>query len=41
MPRGAAGKIEVETTTQLIIHTIERWVREYPEQRLWLQRRWR
>lgn len=41
VPRDAAGKIEVEATTQAITRIIEGWVREYPEQWLWLQRRWR
>jgi len=41
VPRDAAGKIEIEATTQAITGIIEDWVREYPEQWLWLQRRWR
>jgi Kdo2-lipid IVA lauroyltransferase/acyltransferase len=40
-PRDAAGKIDVAATTQVITSVIEGWVREYPEQWLWLQRRWR
>jgi Kdo2-lipid IVA lauroyltransferase/acyltransferase len=40
-PRDAAGKIDVAATTQLITGIIEGWVREHPEQWLWLQRRWR
>jgi KDO2-lipid IV(A) lauroyltransferase len=41
MPRGADGKIEVTAAMQKITSTIEGWVREHPEQWLWLQRRWR
>lgn len=40
-PRDAEGKVDVEATTQLITSIIERWVREYPEQWLWVHRRWR
>ena len=40
-PRDAFGKIDVEATTQMIMNVIEGWVREYPEQWLWMQRRWR
>jgi KDO2-lipid IV(A) lauroyltransferase len=40
-PRDAEGKIDVAATTQMIINVIEGWIREYPEQWLWLQRRWR
>ena len=41
MPRGADGKIEPQAAMQTITATIEGWVREHPEQWLWLQRRWR
>jgi KDO2-lipid IV(A) lauroyltransferase len=41
MPRGGDGKIEVEAATQKITDVIEGWIRERPEQWLWLQRRWR
>jgi len=40
-PRDADGKIDVERTMQVITDVIEGWVREYPEQWLWLHRRWR
>jgi KDO2-lipid IV(A) lauroyltransferase len=40
-PRDAEGKIDVQATTQKINDVIEQWVREYPEQWLWLHRRWR
>jgi len=39
--RDADGKIDVQGTTQAITTVIEGWVREYPEQWLWLHRRWR
>jgi len=40
-PRDASGKIDVEGTMQVISDAIEGWVREHPEQWLWLHRRWR
>jgi KDO2-lipid IV(A) lauroyltransferase len=39
--RDAAGKIDVQGTTQAITSIIEGWIREYPDQWLWLHRRWR
>ncbi len=39
--RDAQGEIDVAATTQIIIAIIEGWIREYPEQWLWLHRRWR
>jgi Kdo2-lipid IVA lauroyltransferase/acyltransferase len=39
--RDADGKIDVEGTMQVITNVIEGWVREHPEQWLWLHRRWR
>jgi KDO2-lipid IV(A) lauroyltransferase len=39
--RDAEGKIDVQGTTQAITNVIEGWIREYPEQWLWLHRRWR
>jgi Kdo2-lipid IVA lauroyltransferase/acyltransferase len=39
--RGADGRIDVQGTTQAITDVIEGWIREYPEQWLWLHRRWR
>jgi KDO2-lipid IV(A) lauroyltransferase len=39
--RDAAGKIDVQGTTQAITSVVESWIREYPDQWLWLHRRWR
>jgi Kdo2-lipid IVA lauroyltransferase/acyltransferase len=39
--RDAGGAIDVQATTQAITTIIEDWVREHPEQWLWLHRRWR
>ena len=39
--RDAAGKIEVEGTMQIIGGIIEGWIREHPEQWMWLHRLWR
>jgi KDO2-lipid IV(A) lauroyltransferase len=41
LPRDTHGKIEVATTMQLITSIIEGWIREHPEQWLWMHRRWR
>jgi Kdo2-lipid IVA lauroyltransferase/acyltransferase len=40
-PRDAQGEIDVAATMQIINGIIEGWIREYPEQWLWLHRRWR
>ena len=39
--RNAKGEIDIQGTMQVITSTIESWVRDYPEQWLWLHRRWR
>ncbi len=39
--RDAEGKIDIQATMQIITSIIEGWVREHPEQWLWLHRRWR
>ena len=40
-PRDAEGRIAIQGTMQAITTVIEGWVREHPEQWLWLHRRWR
>jgi Kdo2-lipid IVA lauroyltransferase/acyltransferase len=39
--RDASGKVDIQGTTQAITSVVEGWIREYPEQWLWLHRRWR
>jgi Kdo2-lipid IVA lauroyltransferase/acyltransferase len=39
--RDAAGQVDVAGTMQAITSVIEGWVREHPEQWLWVHRRWR
>jgi len=39
--RDAQGQIDIQGTMQAITTVIEGWVREHPEQWLWLHRRWR
>ena len=39
--RAADGTIDVAGTMQAITDVVEGWVREHPEQWLWLHRRWR
>ena len=39
--RDAAGQIDIQGTMQAVTSVIEGWVREYPDQWLWLHRRWR
>jgi len=39
--RDAEGKVDIAGTTQAVMSVIEGWIREYPEQWLWLHRRWR
>jgi KDO2-lipid IV(A) lauroyltransferase len=39
--RDADGRIDVAGTMQAITSVVESWVREHPEQWLWLHRRWR
>ncbi len=37
----ASGQIDIQGTTQAVTNVVEGWIREYPEQWLWLHRRWR
>ena len=39
--RAADGKIDVQGTMQAITSVVEGWVREHPDQWLWVHRRWR
>ena len=39
--RDATGQIDVQGTMQAITSIVEGWIREYPDQWLWLHRRWR
>ena len=41
IPRKENGDIDADLLTQKINSKVEEWVREYPEQWLWLHRRWR
>jgi KDO2-lipid IV(A) lauroyltransferase len=39
--RDASGHIDIQGTMQAITSVVEGWIREYPDQWLWLHRRWR
>ena len=41
LPRDAQGGVDVQRTMQAVTTVIEGWVREHPEQWLWVHRRWR
>ncbi len=41
LPRDDAGTIDVRAATQVMQDVVEGWVREHPEQWLWMHRRWR
>jgi len=40
LPRTDDGEIDIRGATEMINLVIEDWVREYPEQWLWIHRRW-
>jgi KDO2-lipid IV(A) lauroyltransferase len=40
LPRDEKGDIDIKGTTELVTKVVEDWVREYPEQWLWMHRRW-
>jgi KDO2-lipid IV(A) lauroyltransferase len=40
LPRDTQGDVDIRGTTELITGVIEEWVREHPEQWLWIHRRW-
>jgi KDO2-lipid IV(A) lauroyltransferase len=39
--RDARGRVDVQATMQIYASLMERWIREHPEQWLWLHRAWR
>ena len=39
--RDASGKIDIAGTMQIITFVVEQWIRQCPEQWLWMHRRWR
>jgi KDO2-lipid IV(A) lauroyltransferase len=39
--RDTSGQIDIQATMQAITSVVEGWIREYPDQWLWLHRRWR
>ena len=41
LPRDAGGEIDVAGAVQAMTRVVESWVREHPEQWLWMHRRWR
>jgi KDO2-lipid IV(A) lauroyltransferase len=41
LPRDPDGQINVQGAMQAMTSVVEGWVREYPEQWLWMHRRWR
>jgi KDO2-lipid IV(A) lauroyltransferase len=41
IPRKPNGEIDTQALTQKVNTIVEGWVREYPEQWLWLHKRWR
>ncbi|WGR92528.1 MULTISPECIES: lipid A biosynthesis lauroyl acyltransferase [unclassified Bradyrhizobium] len=37
----ASGQVDIQGTMQAVTDVVESWIREYPDQWLWLHRRWR
>jgi len=40
LPRDKNGDVDIRGTTEMVTAMVEEWVREYPEQWLWMHRRW-
>lgn len=40
LPRNQDGDVDIKGTAQMVNDVIEGWVREYPDQWLWIHRRW-
>lgn len=40
LPRDADGVIDIDASCQLLNDIVERWVRQYPDQWMWMHRRW-
>lgn len=40
LPRGEDGRIDVDASCQMLNDIVERWVRDHPDQWMWLHRRW-
>ncbi|MEL6437264.1 MAG: lipid A biosynthesis lauroyl acyltransferase, partial [Pseudomonadota bacterium] len=41
LPRDDTGQVDVDASAQMLNDVVERWVREYPSQWMWLHRRWK
>ena len=41
LPRDESGAIDINGTMQMVTSIVEGWVREHPDQWLWMHRRWR
>ena len=41
LPRDESGAVAIDETMQMVTSIVEGWVREYPDQWLWMHRRWR
>ncbi|MCR9124378.1 MAG: lipid A biosynthesis lauroyl acyltransferase [Phyllobacteriaceae bacterium] len=40
LPRDTDGRIDLDASAQMLNDVVERWVREHPDQWMWLHRRW-